>query len=560
MNDDYKMNEVPVDNTPKQELPNEPAMASDPMYEAPMDPTGVAGGVAATAVKTGIGAVSKKVLALIICMAIALVGAVGAILVLNSPAMIANRALGNVVDDFLAREEIDYFLTLFSEGSIDLSVNGEIEDGELDVHVKYYFDAKNESVMADDFSVKFTCDDVSQKLTGSIYADGNKLYVTNDEILNGTYGLERGTLESKLKKSIFAPGSDSEYELPEEIYNALLAVCKFGDGDLPEKLEKDLTETAERYSNQLKRWLKKYAEFKTVSQEVDLADGETKANVTYIIITPETVCNIVEDFYEYLKDDDDLRDLVVDYYEELAELFEMADLFDEDMDIEEIYDDAIDSLGDAIEMMLDGVEDEDEDSFIAICMATPKMSAKLMKLWVISGEDVKDFDDEDEVDEAFSIDFGKSGVKKTSQIVIEVAGEKVKYTVDKETKGVVEYKLQAGDDFKFTLKLDEKEEKFKAQVTVTEYSYWGNSKVSYAIEGKYTTGKGASTLELKKIKVNGETMDDLGVSVKVTFKQEDKMPKPESKITSVLDIDEEMIEDIIDSAEEWAEVFYDIGY
>ncbi len=556
MNDDFKMNEneMPVDSTPQSEIPSEPAMA-------PMDPGFMGGGaMATTAVKTGAAALSKKLIALIVCLAIAVVGGVGALAIFNAPAMVANRALGNLADDFLARDEIDYLMSVFSQGSVDLSAKGDIEDVDMDTHVKFYFDAENESCMADDIRMEFAYDDVDVKLTASMYADREMLYIANDEILDGAYGLQRGSLESKLKNSIFNPDSDSEYALPQEAFDALLALCKFADGDLPEQLEEDLTKVAERYVDEFKGWLKKHAQFKAETQEVDLADGMTEARVVYIIITPETVCGIVEDFYEYIKDDDDLRDLIVDYYEELAEILEVTGQFDEDMDVGEMYDDAIEGLGEAVEEMTESIEDEDEDSFVAICMATPKMSAKLMKLWMIMGEDVKDIDDEDEVEEMFSIDFGSKGIKKTSQIVIDAADYKVKYTVDSETKGVTEYKLQVGDEFKFTLKLDEKEEKFKAQISMTEHDYWYDSTEvrTYAVEGKYTVDKDASTLELKKIKVDGEVIEDLGINVKVTFDKEDKMPAPEKKITSVLDIDKDMIEEIINNAEEWAEVLYEI--
>ena len=550
MNDDFKMNETPDENTPQPEIPSEPyAMPAPPPY---FD----AGAGAQTAVKT----VSKKLIALIICLAVVVVGGVGALVILNTPAMVANRALNRVADDFLARDEIDYLMTLFSEGSVDISVGANIEDVDMNTHVKFYFDAENEACMADDLRMEFAYDDVEAKLNASIYSNRNVIYIENDEILGGAYGLERGKLESKLEKSIFNPESGSDYALPEEVYDALVTMCKFADGDLPESLEKDLTDVVKRYTKELKGWIKEHAEFKSETKEIDLADDEANARVIYIIITPDTLCGIMEDFYEYLEDDKKLRDLVVEYYEELAGLLEMTGEFDEDMDIEDVYDDAIEQLGEAIDEMVETIDEEDEDSFVAICMATPKMSAKLLKLWVIAGEDVKDYDDEDDVEELISIDFGTKGVKKTSQIVIEAAGTKVKYIVDTETKGVTEYKLQAGDEFKLSLKLDEKKEKFQAQVTVTEYTYdyWEGSKevkTTYAVEGKYAVSKDTSTWELGKVKVDGEAIEGLDLDVKLTFAKKDKMPAPAKNINSILDIDEDKVEEIIENAQEWAEVF-----
>lgn len=489
-----------------------------------------------------------KGIAIFGALALVLVAVIVAVLIINSPANVAGRAISKVVDDFVDRGEISYLSSLFSGGSVDLSVSGNVDGAEMEIGGKVYLNLDDDAFMLDGIKYNMAVAGEEREITGSIYASLDKVYVSNKEILDGTYGITAGTLEESFKNSVFNPDSDSEYALDEDTYEAILSFCKMADSDLTSDLEKDLESVLNRYAKKLKKLIAKYAEFEKSTEEIKFHDGEKKVRVIYIIITPKTISNIVEDFYDYLKTDKKLRNLVIEYYGSFESTLKLEGYMKDDMDIAEMYDEAIESLGEDVERMVEDMDDADE-GFVAIGIATPKTSAKMLKLWAISGEDVSDMDDKDEVIELFEVDFGKSGVKKTSAIIIEVQGEKIKYTVDKEEKGVTEYKLQLGDDYKVTLKFDKNEDKFK--LSYTEKGYWGYES-NYTLEGEYTTKSDKATLKLKKVKEDGEVMDDLDVDVTVVVDKKDKMPTPEKKVTSVFELTEEKIEEISERAYDWA--------
>jgi len=270
--------------------------------------------------------------------------------------------------------------------------------------------------------------------------------------------------------------------------------------------------------------------------------------VVYVIITPETVRSIARELRDYIKDDSKLRDLVIEYYAEFADILQYSANLSEEFDIREAYDNMIDEVDTLLSDMIDGLEDEDEESFIALCMATPKSSSKLLKMWFISGDDVDDIEDEDEISEGISIDFGSKGVKKTKQITIKQSyGYKIKYTVNDEERGITEYKLSVADTV-YALRLDTKEDTFKLRKSV---SYYDDTTSTTTIEGNYTTKGDKATYEFKKVKVDGEVVESANFDLTVTFEEKDSIPSPEKDVTSIFDLTDEKIEKIMKDAEEF---------
>ena len=484
---------------------------------------------------------AKKYLILLICAAVALVGGLIALIVYNAPSSVAMRALGRLADDFSERQEVEYLTSLVDGGSMELAFKGDIDGVKAEANAKFYLNAFDNEFMLDLTKLEAKNGDEKIGLTGSMYVSDEKIYIANDEILKGAYGIERGGLEQALKNSMFHPDSESEYALDEETYSMVEQFCKIADSDLPEDMEKDVMATVARYSGKLSSWIKKYAEFETSKQEISLIDGDKKVRVIYIIITPQTVSNIAEEFYDYLKDDKKLRDMVIEYYAEFADILKFS--LGEEFDIREAYDEMIEEIGVSIENTIESLEDADEESFMSLCLATPKSSSKILKMWVITGDDVRDIEDEDEIYEAASIDFGSKGLKKTKEIVIK-AGDRIKYTINDEEKNITEYKLQIGSE-KYSLKLDEKEDKFKLSFT----QYGGSETTS--IEGNYTSKGGKDSFEFKKLKIDGEVVEGFDYDLIVTFDESDKMPSPEKNITSVFAITEEKLEEIQENAMEW---------
>lgn len=543
MNEDFTINE----NNPAPEAPA-PETQTEQTMPAP-DPAPAPSGnkFSVSELVNRAKNLTIKQLIFIGCAAAVALALIIGVAIYNSPSAVADRVLGRAVEDFAEREEIDYMLSLLTGGSVDVTYKGDVDGVKVDANAKLFLNADENEYMLQLLQLEAKAEGQKLGLTGSIYLSDDTVYVANDEILKGAYGVERGSMEEGLKNSILHPESESPYALDEKTYEALLQLCKVADSDLPEDLEKDLLKVMTRYTDKFYSWVKKYARFETSKQEIDLADGGKKVRVVYVIITPETVRSIVKELRDYIKEDSKLRDLVIEYYTELADILQYSANLGEEFDIRDAYDNMIDEVDTTLSNMIDGLEDEDEESFIALCMATPKSSSKLLKMWFISGDDVDDIEDEDEISEGISIDFGSKGIKKTKQITIKQAyGYKIKYTVNDEERGITEYKLSA-DNTVYALRLDTKEDTFKLRKSV---SYYDDTTSTISIEGSYTTKSDNATFEFKKVKVDGEVDESADFDLTVTFEEKDRIPSPEKDVTSVFEIDDEKIEEIMKKARE----------
>lgn len=543
MNEDFTINE----NNPAPEAPA-PETQTEQTGPAP-DPAPASSGnkFSVSELVNRVKSLTKKQLIFIGCAAAVVLALIIGVAIYNSPSAVADRVLGRAVEDFVEREEIDYMLSLLTGGSVDVAYKGDVDGVKVDANAKLFLNADENEYMLQLLQLEAKAEGQKLGLTGSIYLSDDTVYVANDEILKGAYGVERGSMEEGLKNSILHPESESPYALDEKTYEALLQLCKVADSDLPEDLEKDMLKVMTRYTDKFYSWVKKYARFETSKQEIDLSDGGKKVRVVYVIVTPETVRSIVKELRDYIKEDSKLRDLVIEYYTELADILQYSANPGEEFDIRDAYDNMIDEVDTTLSNMIDGLEDEDEESFIALCMATPKSSSKLLKMWFISGDDVDDIEDEDEISEGISIDFGSKGIKKTKQITIKQAyGYKIKYTVNDEERGITEYKLSA-DNTVYALRLDTKEDTFKLRKSV---SYYDDTTSTTSIEGNYTTKGDKATFEFKKVKVDGEVVESADFDLTVTFEEKDRIPSPEKDVTSVFEIDDEKIEEIMKKARE----------
>ena len=480
--------------------------------------------------------------------------------IVNSDKNVALRAIDGAIEGLCEREEMEYIYNLLSGGSVTADFKSKIDGADVKASGKLYLELEDYSMMFDELAVSVKMGEEKIDITGSAFVDQETVYLQNEEILKGTYGIEKGTLAEGFKKSVFNPDSDSEMALDEETYELILKTLEIAESDLPEDMSEDALDLVDTYVTKARKLFFKHADYSSATEEVKVGGEKIKARVISIIITPETVANFLEDFYEYLKDDDDVRDFLVNYYNELKPVAELASktenkTFDEDFNIGEAYDEAVESLGEQIDGIVEEMRDTDE-GFVAIRLATPKTSAKLMKAWIVAGEDVEDIeDDPDELAEMASIDLGEDGVKKTNAITIEYSGQKIKYTVNEEDD-VITYKLSMGDDNVYSLSLDDDKEEFTIKVSAkvpTYNSLWDVTQyvsAVYSISGKYTTKGDSATFELKKVKKDGTDIltDENDIDLIITLEESDGMPRAESDIKPVLEMSKEDIEEITERA------------
>ena len=506
----------------------------------------------------------KKLLIMIVCAVVGIgVLVTGFNAIFNSDKNVALRAIDGALDGLCAREEVEYFTNLMNGGSVSVNYkNANLDGADVKASAKLYLELEDSTLMFDEISASVKMGEDKLSLTGSVYADNEKVYVKNDEILGGAYGVEKGTLVEGFKKSVFAPDSGSEMALDEELYESIIKALEITESDLPDKAMDDATDLIDDYLTKVRKLIFKHAEYSNVTEEVKIGGEKVNARVISVIITPETIVNFLEDFYDYLKNDDDLRDFVVNNYNDFKPVNELL-LFsnaavDTDINMGEVYDEAIEGLGEQIDAIVEKMKDEDE-GFVALRLAMPKLSTNLMKAWFVSGSDVKDIeDDPDELMEMMSIDFGEDGAEDTNAITIEYAGQKIKYTVTEEDD-VTTYKLSMGSDNSFSLALDEEKKSFtikaNAQAAPKYNSLWDVTEyvnAVYVISGDYTTDGDASTFELDHVKVDGEELltEENKFDFSITFEESDGMPSAEKDIKSVLTMTEEDFTKIMEKAME----------
>ena len=499
----------------------------------------------------------KKLLIMIVCAVVGIgVLVTGFNAIFNSDKNVALRAIDGALDGLCARDEVEYFTNLMNGGSVSVNYkNANLDGAEVKASAKLYLELEDSSLMFDEISASVKMGEDKMSLTGSVYADNEKVYVKNDEILGGAYGVEKGTLAEGFKKSVFAPDSGSAMALDEELYETILKALEITEGDLPEKVMNDAADLADGYLTTVRKLIFKHAEYSNVTEEVKIGGEKVSARVISVIITPETIVNFLEDFYDYLKEDDDLRDFVVNYYNEfkpVAELFVFStDAVDTDINVGEIYDEAIEALGEQIDAIVEKMKDADE-GFVALRLAMPKLSTTLMKAWIVAGSDVKDIeDDPDELMEMMSIDFGEDGAEDTDTITIESAGQKIKYTVTEEDD-VTTYKITDGTNYA-SIAFDDDKDQYTIKLQEKTNSYYsGEVTTTYVISGDYTTDGDASTFELDHAKINGEELltEENKFDFSITFEESDGMPSAEKDIKSVLTMKEEDFTEIMEKAME----------
>ncbi len=499
----------------------------------------------------------KRFLIMVLCAIVGVAVLVtGFTAIFGSSKNIALRAIDGAIDGLANRDEADYIYNVLSGGSVSANVKTTVEGTEVRASGKLYLELEDYSLMFDELSLSAKMGEEKINITGSVFADQDRFYVKNDDILGGAYGIEMGTLADGFKKSVFAPDSGSAMALDEATYEIVLALLELTESDIPEQISEDALDFIDDYTTKARKLLFKHAEYNKNNEDVKIGDDEVSARVVSVIITPETISNFLEDFYDYLKSDKDLRDFIVKSYSDLKPVTETLTLvsgkaaINADLDVGELYDEAIESLGEQIDSIVDSMKDADE-GFIAVRLATPKSSAKLMKAWVVAGEKIEDIeDDPEELMELGSIDFGKDGAEKTDAITISVSGQKIKYTVTEEDD-VVTYKLSAGDTT-LSLALDEENESYTAKMT-SKTTTWGETVThTSVISGDYVTDGDATTLTLEKVKVDGTDLltDENKIDLSITIEESDGMPKAESEIKSILTMKEEDFTKIMEKAME----------
>ncbi|MBE6608673.1 MAG: hypothetical protein E7633_08985 [Ruminococcaceae bacterium] len=453
----------------------------------------------------------------------------------NNPKTIVRNSFGDIVEDLAERDEVAPIINVFTKGSVTVDASVDMtEDEKIRMGGKVYF--SEDEVYFENLHVKAA--DI--KLDSDLYFGKDYMYLTNDKILGGTYGVVYSEIVNNFKKSIFAPDSDSEFAISEEEFDEILNILKLYTDEKLNDIPKDVEKIYDRYVKVFMKSLEEHANYESEKGEVKVGGDYMRARTVTVTVSEKTVVNIIKDLYKELKEDDDLRDKLKEYSDYFAslivELGYAASDDVEDFDIEQYYDDAIDSIGDAIETM----EENMQKFKLVVKFVTPTTSSTVLKIEVYARVDGEKID-------IVTVDFGKGGIKKSDCIRIESNGIEVKYEISENNSK--EYssslKVSYGDGWMtiFKLFVDKKEDTYR----ITTPEELGN----VTIRGTFEQKGDKTTIGLNKIKIGEQTID--GFNIKITLDEKDSLPKIISKknIKDVVKISEKDIERITENLEEF---------
>ena len=505
---------------------------------------------------------------LIIVLVVAIIGvavAAGVGIFMNRPATVMQTSVQGLLTEVFEREEFEVITNLMNSGSAELVLG--VSDGENSASLEYkeFFGLKKSETYVE--KLKLSVNDFS--VDGSFYANEDYMYVSVPYVYSDAVGIVRGNLEKKFESSIFAFESGSEYELDEEISDAIRILCRIYDDAQDKTAVEDIEKVLEDYVKFVLDSVSKHADIEKENDTVKINGEQVSARVITVEIDTECIYEVLVDLYEKLEKDKDIPKLIKKYGK-MAEKYledtvldgELQSHFGEDEDgafvdiLLEEYDTMIEELGD----MLDEVEDELEnadDTKIVIEMATKKSSSELMAIKAV----VKA---EGEKMEIFDLQIGKDGIAKTEKITLEVANEfTAKFEVKQNDRKGYEcvIKLDAdGDVIELYAEINKKDEKFEFGANIGDENY--------AVKGNYTAKGKTHTFDFRDVvytdyngekysiveELIGSTGDiEIDYELKLIICENDKPdPIAKGKVKSVFDINEEDIEDIMLALEELA--------
>lgn len=465
-----------------------------------------------------------KILIIIIAAVILVGGGIfaGVAIYNNTPENVTKNAVLGVFDDFTEREEIFPIINTLQKGSVQLSmsefnVKGDTSDYNFEFEGKIYFSKK--AVMVDE--VFLNIDDI--EVGGSAYISADKIYINETELLEQSIGLVKGDLADDFKDSIFAYGSNSNYSITDKAaYESIINILEFYDSLDNDAFAKDAEKIVKKYAKELWKIFCEHAEFESESDNVKLQGEKQSVRVVTVSVDGKAISNIIEDAYDYLKEDEDIIEFIDKYESDLYSVFEKNISYDYDS-FAEYYEKYIDEIEKQVKKICKGVKDADTE--ITLEIVTPKLSSKLLKLNL--NVDKKD---------VFVVDFGKDGVKKSDEISIQYDNNEFVYEIIKKSSDSLEAVIEVNDEEIVNFEWDKKDDEYSLSI--------GDD---YDVEGTISKKLGKTTITVDEISVFGynNSVEKYSTNLAIIIDEKDSMPKILKDFDRLSDINEDKINNII---------------
>lgn len=447
----------------------------------------------------------------------------------NSPQAVFRNAITGFVTDLMQREELRPLINMTKGGSMEIKVDmdlakmaasvGETYKGSIQGGGKFYFGDKAVLLKNLNMDLDIPDEKIDFDISGDFYMNSEYLYVTNDSVLGGTLGLIRGELKKSFQNSIFAPDSGANAEgTPAD---NLLKILELLDSDDLDEASAELKALAERYIKVLFDALEDNAKY----AETGL-NGERTITMT---IDEEAIVGIVNDVYAAVKNDGELRDMIVKYGDMASDYTGMSG-----QDLAKAYDEALKELDSAIAEL----ENEMTPGAIILTVTTPTDASTLRKL-IVSVQEGEG--DTFELQNVLTLDAGEEGARYSNRIALDIAGEMtIAYEVTQNDNDAYKASLVADDTTLFTVENNKANGAFSFAIPEADIAFGGSLKT----EGDVTT------LEINSITVDNETVNK-GCSIALIIDESDPMPKVLNKneIKNVFELTEGEYADLMERFE-----------
>ena len=479
----------------------------------------------------------------------------------NTPEAAFRNSLASFATDLGELPVLKTWLNMCQHGSLELQ--GALNVGELAASMgetgvrgqisaggKFYYSSNGFFIQNLNLDIYAPDDDVNLSVSGDLFMSPDYIYVKNDNILGGAVGLISGEMAKALENCAWKD------EIPAEMMNMFIMLAKFYDGDMDQAAEdaiEDIRPVVERYIEVISDSLEKNAKFTDEIKSVTVGGEDVESRVVTLTVDEKAVVGLINDVYAVVKDDAELRALIVKYGDMLKDYTGGTG-----EDLAQAYDQMLTELG----SQLDSLDEEIPQGAIRASVATPKDASTLRKL-VVS---MRDGGEDAETVDLLTLDAGKGGVLDTNCITLDIMGETaVSYKIDQNDESGYKASLIATYMAYPDTKVGE-EPQPPYQETMTCFTLEVNKQAgTYALSipeanlamgGTFKVEGDKTTILFNSLTIENETYNK-GFSMTLIIDENDEMPAVLGKdqVTNVFDL---TMDDINTFVDRFDEVFGDL--
>ena len=483
----------------------------------------------------------KKKLYIIVGSAVAgtllIVGIVAAVLS-NRPSALITSAAVNTAKDIRKIEAFQTIEKVSNGGSVAVSANLDKYANDISIQGKVYTDVKN-SRGAYEMTIY---DDEDVMVQPRIYYGKDSFVATCPELFDGAYGINFKKLDKNLPDSIFDPDEDTDYSLPEGLYDYLIELSENSKGN--KELERDLAKAATRYEKFMIQTVLKYADVEKSSDKIKVGGDNISCTVITINVDEDAIVLIMQDLIDYINNDKSLEDLLTRYYEAMPNMsliYGYGGYDAEDM-VDAFYDE-IDDLEDSLDYIEDMKIDLEGVFYIT---KSGKRIAQMEFDFDVNGEKTE-----------IEVVLGKN-IAKTKEMSLSVKTNddyemSIEYEVEEDSAKAYEAEIKVAykdywddESYKMSISWDKK---------AGDFEFKGKSDYSdFSLEGTLNKKGDKYIFVLEKIKSDGRAIDGVDdLELTITVDTRDPAPKAPSRYTDIILMEEDDFEDLFEEIEDGIE-------